>query len=169
MAFAFDRYVLTVTMSDEGYNSATKAFFLSSATVADSITEAADVLAELVPLTAAKVDHYTLGIHYADGAAAAAVAERHVEDRASIILRLVTDANHKQEFQTIEIPAPAPELFMASTGPGKNIVDVTNADLLAFVALYQAAGPLTIGDGQKVVATDPILSGKRIHRASRKG
>lgn len=100
------------------------------------------------------------------------------EKKAMISCALVTETppNPGQtKYAQILIPAPKESLFLATAGEGANIVDVTNADLVAFLNnFYEGAGllpALTLSDFQMI--KDPSvpanLSGKRVTRKSNNG
>lgn len=50
-------------------------------------------------------------------------------------------------------------MFKDTTGPDSEIVDTTDADVLAYVALFQAAGQATLSDGD---VAGGIVNGKQI-------
>jgi len=85
------------------------------------------------------------------------------EDKASLTVLLTTGggkkANHK-------IPAPKITIFTDITGPGANIVDVNDPDLLTYMALFGVGGKAYISDGEVM---NSLLSGKRISAKSNNG
>lgn len=62
---------------------------------------------------------------------------------------------------TLQIPMPKIGIFRASAGELMDEIDVTDTDLIAYVANWLAAGSLTISDGEK--AGIVIYNGKRTH------
>jgi hypothetical protein len=100
------------------------------------------------------------------------------EKKAMVSCALVTSSppNPGQtKFAQILIPAPKESLFLATAGDGANIVDVENADLVAFLENFAVGAGLlphlTLSDFQAI--KDPNvpanLSGKRVTRKSNNG
>jgi len=76
-------------------------------------------------------------------------------------------AGNPTKFATINIPAPKPGLFVAPSGKSANIVDITDAALVAYAAIYTSTSDTaTISDGEYISV---LVTGKRVHRGSRKG
>ena len=119
---------------------------------------------------------YTFRFVEADQTPLAAYGEG--EKKAMISCALVTETppNPGQtKYAQILIPAPKEDLFLATAGSGANIVDVENADLVAFLQNFAVGAGilphLTLSDFQAI--KDPSvpanLSGKRVTRKSSKG
>lgn len=142
---------------------------------------ASNLLDAAIPLlqaiTKAKVigATYTWGYHETDPSVDATNGE--VEERAAITMALVLSGSGpgQTEKATFEIPAPIDAMFVASFGENYNIVNMANADLQAWLALYDAgfgvAGSFTLSDQQTALDyTDASLNkGKRVHKGSRHG
>ena len=151
----------TVTLKDSGNNSSTKVYALRGTDYATCSAEIASILAALTAVTDAEVARYALRQQWDEDALTLPAAAQ-VENQA--LLNILLDGGLKE--QAIYIPAPVTGIFVAATGDGANVVDVTDTDLLAYVALFESTGEAYISDGEDA---DRILNGKRIHRASRKG
>lgn len=100
------------------------------------------------------------------------------EKKATISVKLVTETppNPGQtKVAQINIPAPVDSLFLATAGDGANIVDVTNADLIAFLQQFEEGlgllPSLTLSDYQNILPPDVEgnVKGKRTTRKSTKG
>lgn len=63
---------------------------------------------------------------------------------------------------TFDIPAPLDAIFTAPNGKGFNIVDGTNPQVLAYVALFQLGNSAYISDGENVPATGAFIDGQRV-------
>jgi hypothetical protein len=162
MALAQKGFTLTVSLVDAGGNQATKKYSLLATTYADAATATVSILSALAAVTAAYIKGYRLTEVYVDAEVTFAPAGVEVENRALIVGQTVTDAKPC----TIEIPAPVDGVFEGATGPQRNIVDIDDTDLNTYTDLFAAGGVCDISDGDVLAA---LLSGKRIHRASRKG
>lgn len=174
MAFgltAVPAVVVTLSFTDEAGNSTQKRVTLPWDTdLATTLANAADV-ADAYQAISDGVVTVSVGVPLTDDAPVTAGVGSEVENRAALSLRLVTDANHLQTTQTLEVPAPKIGIFQGTSGPAKNIVDIADALVTGLVALYRETGGVaTIGDGQFVQdGATGIASGKRVHKASRKG
>jgi len=99
------------------------------------------------------------------------------EQKAQMIcaLEIETPPQPGQDrFGRINIPAPKNTLFLAATGDGNTVVDVTNADLLTFLDLWTSGIVLpgfTVSDFQHILdpSIEGNIKGKRITRSSKKG
>lgn len=62
---------------------------------------------------------------------------------------------------TQSIPAATPGIFVSTSGPGANVIDMGNGAVGTWVGLFDASGPWTVSDGESwEYAT---VSGKRRH------
>lgn len=62
---------------------------------------------------------------------------------------------------TQSIPAAAASIFVSTSGPGANVVNLSNATVISWLALFDSNGPWTISDGE---AWQPSTAkGKRRH------
>ncbi len=91
-------------------------------------------------------------------------AECKITDLASFVVNLAGGEGKKS---TMQMPAPNIGIFVAATGPNKNVVDTTDAALNTYVDEFQTTGgSFTISDGEFVDDTTPLVAGKRISRKS---
>ncbi len=89
-------------------------------------------------------------------------AECKIWDLASIVTNLAGGEGKKA---TIQMPCPNIGIFVAATGPNKNVVDTSDTALLAYIDEFQTTGGnFTISDGEFIDDTTPLQSGKRIGR-----
>lgn len=166
MALVSAGFKLTVTLVDSGNDTSTKNYDLQSATFAEAQTDAATILAALNAVTNAVVRSYSLSEKFEEDAFNfPALTE--IENQAEIVVRLAT----LNKTATIYIPAPIPTMFVGANGDSYNIVDATNAPMLAYLALFNAGAEAYLSDGETISPTvaERFKSGKRIHRGSRNG
>lgn len=177
MALVYDTVaaaVIRVTFTDEAGNDSVKEFVVDPASWDPATGLWADLTAIrdalLVDLNAATTALltavYTTIKQVEDTSPALGAAGSEIENIASLSLNLTTLG----KFANLQIPAPDIGLFQGPSGPEKNQVDAADLAVTSLVANFQdGVGDFTISDGEKVDATDPIVSGKRIHRRSTKG
>jgi hypothetical protein len=164
MALVTAGFVLRVVLIDNGGNTAVREYDLVATTAANAATAAATILAALDAVTDAVVKSYTIGEVFVEDALSLPASGVQIENLAEIVLQITDDPLKKV---VISIPAPVAGLFVGSSGPSANIVDVNDSALIAYAQTWEGVGEATISDGESI--TLPIISGKRVHRASRKG
>jgi hypothetical protein len=163
MALVSDGYELSVNLKDNGSNVSTKRYYLTSATFAEAVTDTATILAALNAVTDAHISGYRLAEKYIEDAYSAPGSGVNVENIAEVV-GLISGESDK--YARFEIPAPEAGIFVAASGKGANTVDIGDANVLAYAALFQTDGECTLSDGE-VLGT--LTAGKRIHRKSTKG
>ena len=147
-----------LTMRDAGGNTYRYGLDMrsSSYTLASGDLQA---LADRMPsVSNAAVGKVSMSSVLADNGALGAPGSQ-VENLAA--LSCVTEGGHIVE---VLIPAPRIEIFQAATGALANVVDITNADLVTW--FLQLRDTANYSDGERLA---DLLSGKRVHRASRRG
>lgn len=163
MALVSNGYWLNVALKDNGGNETTRTYQLNAALIADAITDSAAIIAALNAVTDAVIVSHFFYERFVEDAFAYPAAGVEVENQALLDFDIV---DHPEKSATLTVPAPNIGIFTAATGPGANIVDTTDAAVIAYAALFQAGGEAFISDGEVAAS---LISGRRIHRASRKG
>lgn len=172
-------YVANIKLVDAAGNVSFMRPDVEGADFATALTNAQSIITELDPLTNALIVGYSVSQVYAEDTDTYGAAGSEVENIAEIVCPLETAG----KYHTFRIPAPADGIFVGTSGPDRNRVDTANADVLAFVSLFTdktgygtpgADAIALVSDGEKVNPDNTnmrpyISSGKRIHRASRKG
>lgn len=175
MALVSDGFGLNVTLVDaSGVNKSTLRFPLDYADWAAFNTgvgagEIDTILNIIGQVTDATILGYTVGQSFVEDTDSVGAAGSEVENVALITCLIDGYVN---KYATLRIPAPTDGIFLAATGPNRNIVDVDDAAVQAYLSLFEnGTGYCTISDGEYVA--DPTVAGnakgKRIHRGSRKG
>lgn len=164
MALSFANYEIRVFLKDQTNTTFTKIYQADPALVADdteAATAAAALIAELAPVTALTIVGYTIGKKYEEDGAIT-LPQRVGYDQASISVALETP----NKFATIYIPGASNGIFQATTGVQADVIDVNDADLLAYVALWKdSTGYFYLSDGEHVAATaTPVVEGERISK-----
>lgn len=163
MAIVSGGWKLSVTVVDNGGDTTTRTFDLQSADGTEAATDSAAVLAAFMALTdAVQVSHWYYESFVNDSLAFPASG---VENQNQALLDfLITDDPTKHA--TLSIPAPKPGIFMSTSGPAAEIVDVADAAVIAFAALFIPAGNAFLSDGE---TADALVGGHRRHVRSRHG
>ena len=159
-------WIATFSLVDTGGNTATKLYNLQAADYAAALVDVAAVEAALDPITTATIKGYNLTEKFLDDAFTyPTLAE--VENQAEIVVRLAS----VNKFDTIYIPAPIASIFVGATGEQFNTVDGTDPLVAAYLALFNAGASAYLSDGETITpaVAQRFKSGKRIHKASRKG
>lgn len=163
MALTFDRFELTVTLIDSGANQSTKTFALNTSDYDDAILARDEILSALDAASDAKISGYRLSFVGVENAFSLPLGGVEIENQALLVFLLDGFAN---KAATFIIPAPNDGLFVSSTGKNRNVVDTSDAAIIAIRDLFTSSGVATISDGETV---DIVQSGKRIHRRSSRG
>lgn len=162
MAFVSQGFRGQVTFEDNGGNKTVRTYQLRAATAADAADAMTDIIAAATAVSDALIIDYNFGEVFGQDSGSYPASGVQVENLALITTQLATF----NKVATYTIPAPKPALFVALSGPGANEVNPTNAALVAYEALFTAAGVAYISDGEDATA---IQNGKRIHRKSNRG
>jgi hypothetical protein len=172
MALVSKGTYLNVTLADEAGNRSNMQYALDYATLGALSIGMADVLGiitDLEAVTDAQVVAYNVGETYAEDTDFYGAANSEVENVALISARI--DGATPGKYASLRIPAPNIGIFQGTQGETKNLVDVTDADLRAYLANFEAAGHATVSDGENILDATVVgnFKGKRIHRGSRNG
>ena len=148
---------LTVTLAGNG-NKTVRKYALNVEDFTGAMSAKDEIVSALQNVTSAVVQKAT--ITYTENMSNTfAAAGVQVENIASISARTLNDNP-----VVISIPAPRDELFIGAFGDAANVVDVTSPELTQYRdALANFA---YVSDGEQI---SQLISGKRIHRKSRKG
>lgn len=165
MALVSIGYALSVNLIDTSGSISTLQYDLQATTFAEANTEAGNIIAELDPITSATIAGYRVTqVYTEDALTLPANSENAV--KAELSVRLAGVGNKRA---ILRIPSPAASIFVAGSGAGFNIVDTADADVLAYVALFELGNSAYLSDGETVVipASQAIDSGRRISVRSR--
>ena len=166
MAFVGQHFGATYSFVDNGGNQVTREYNMSSsiATYADASTAASDMQPLVDALSGATMPKYRVYQEFVNNAfVLPADAGVQVENQASLTYLLAGIGSKKAN---LNIPAPIIGIFVGSSGPNANVVDVDDAAVQAFSDMFIGAGPFRLSDGEYI---QRILNGRRVHRRSNKG
>lgn len=167
MALVSGGFELHVQLVDSsGVDVSKLVYQLTAADADEGATQSATILGLLNTVTDAAIKGYSLLERFVENALVLPAAVE-VENRAVITARIFGEPGKSA---TIVIPAPSIGIFQSPTGSGRNIVDTADADLLAYLGIWQETGGIaTISDGEELANASVIVAGKRTHRKSSNG
>ena len=189
MALVSTGLFLNVVLVDAGGNKSTQRYQLDGNCAAYASLEALggaagqtrllEVLGNIALVSNARIVSYSIGEGYAqdDAALKYGPAGSEVERLANVVGEIDGVIG---KYHTVRIPSPVAGIFVndGAPGPKKNDVDPADADLLSFLGHFQATisditpftGDFLVSDGEKLADVSAAnISGKQIHRGSRKG
>lgn len=163
MALVADGFEVTVSLMDNGGDITRKTYQLTTTIPADAIIDAGALVADLIAVTDATVLSFTVGQRYVEDAFAFPASGVENQNQALLVFQLADNPTKKA---THSIPAPSPGIFVAASGPNAEVVDLADAAVIAYAANFLPGGIATLSDGE---SADALISGRRIHRQSRRG
>jgi hypothetical protein len=158
----------SATLADNGGNEATLRYKLTAATIAAALTDMAGIVSELDAITDCVVRRYNVGEVFVEDTEQFAGAGVQTENVALVVAK-IDDPEPKTV--NIRIPGPNIGIFKAASGPDANVVDAADAALITYLQNFQTGGIAALSDGETLLSpgTAGNVTGKRIHRGSRKG
>lgn len=139
----------------------------TAATPGDEYEAAVSAITQIVgaldTITDAEIAEYGLGAALADSGAVPGDGVNVFEVAA--VSCYVSAPAEVPKFATVNVPAPVDGIFMAASGEGKDIVDVTDAALQQYV--QQLSEHAFVSDGEQINITNPnggVRRGRRITR-----
>lgn len=163
MALTGGSWFLSVQLTDSsGVNSFGKRYQLQAIDAATAAASAAAVIAALQNMTDCPIVSYH---YYQEFVEDALSLPSGVEGENKALLTFRIDGAPNKSASD-SIPGAKEAIFVAATGSGRNVVDTTDAAVVAYTGLFAAAASAYISDGENV---SEIKGGKRIHSKSNRG
>lgn len=167
MALALAKYRLSVAFTETSGKAVNRIYEAPLASFADfgeflaAITPAVTgFIALLNPLTDAEISSFVASSVYIENALVLPVAAEN-QSEAHMSAKIVGDPT---DSATISIPAANIGVFVSPTGPGRDIVDTSDINLLLWLNNFDSTGAWTLSDGEQIEI--PTLKGKRRSRKS---
>lgn len=166
MAMVGQRFGMTISFVDNGGNQVTREYMMSGTVT--TYTDAAAAAAAMYPLvnalTGATIPQYRVFQVFQDNAfVLPGDAGVQVENQASFTFLLAGEGSKKGN---LNIPAPVSGIFVGTSGPNANIVDIDDVAVDEWADQFLGAGDFRLSDGE---ASARLLNGKRVHKRSSKG
>jgi len=163
VAIVSNGFFISITVVDNGGDITTRRWKMQAAVQEDAETDGPAIVTAFLALTDAVLVSRSFGEEFINDALAYPASG--VENQNQALLDfLITDDPTKHATQSI--PAPKPGIFAALTGPNAEVVDLADAAVIAWAAMFGPAGQLYLSDGE---TADSLVSGRRRHVASRRG
>jgi len=166
MAFTASNFGATYSFVDNGGNQVTREYQMKSevATYADATTAATGMQPLVDALSGATMPKFRVYQEFVNNTfVLPGDAGVQVENQASLTYLLQALGSKKAN---LNIPAPIIGIFVGSSGPNANIIDVDDDAVIAFSDQFLAAGAFRLSDGEYI---QRLLNGKRVHKRSSKG
>jgi len=147
-------WFLTMTVQDRNMDYVTLTYELRATNEIEAEAERTAIFAAFDDVSLAVIVGYGLSQRFVnDSIGIPAAGEVEVKARLSYQLK---DSFHKGTF---DIPAPKETIFLALTGKQNKVVDVANADVIAYADMFRAAGSAYIGNGGSL---EYLLEGRKV-------
>ena len=163
MAFVSGGFFLEVTLIDNGGNETTRTFELSTTDPDNVDADVTTILAALGGVTDCAVVSRHSYEKIVNDALAFPASGVEIQNQALLDYQIADDPT-KTATQTI--PGPKPAIFVTTSGPGANTIDLGNAAVVAWAALFGVGGQALISDGE---VGQVLLKGIRRHVKSSRG
>jgi len=163
MALTQLKWFLEVGIADNSGDISPRFYEMPEASAADfdAFTTASNALiAALNNMTSGVVANYRIGAVYVEDALSLPASGVENENQAFFSGKIVGDPT---DSATQSIPAADPAIFVATSGPGANVVDMNDGAVTTWIGFFDQAGPgpWTISDGE--YWTSATVKGKRRH------
>jgi hypothetical protein len=166
MSFSSQKFQGEVSFIDAGNNVSRMVLEIRTATLAGAAGIMAAAIADIVALTQAYVQNYSVRQVFSNDDARPSPAVGEVEEK--LVLSIALDTPGKKG--TIVVPAPVNSIFGAPGTSGYNVADVADALITALTDKYQVTGgSFYLSDGESASDTNTVLAGRRTHRSSSNG
>lgn len=164
MAIDLFKWELVVSIADNSGKTVNRTYNISSEIAEDYdafITLVDDLVTKLNAMTSGLITSYrATGVYIEDTITLPASGVEN-ENQAFFSGKIQGDPT---DSATQSIPAADPAIFVATSGPGANVVDMADAAVVAWIGLFDGAPGWTISDGETWLT--PTVAGKRRHSKS---
>jgi len=147
MALVSNGFQLSVSLVDYGGNQTSKLYEMTAADYATAITDLAIIMPALINMTDAVISAYSVSERYVENALSLPTTVNPVSVKA-VMTAYINDAGDKKA--SFDVPSPRIGIFQAAVGAGADIVDTSDAAVLAYKALFDDGEQLFISDGESL-------------------
>jgi len=161
MAIAQVKWVLEVGIADNSGTIVPRFYEAPEAAFADydaGLVNVGTLITALNAMTSGVIANYRFGSVYVEDTLVLPASGVENENQAFFSGKITGDPT---DSATQSIPAADPAIFVTTSGPGANVVDMGDGAVSTWVGLFDASGPWTISDGESWVTT--TIKGKRRH------
>lgn len=147
MALVSQGFWVDFELVDYAGNRTSKRYEMTAPDYATAVTDVAIVAPALINMTDAVIASYSIQERYVQDALSLPAAVNPVSVRA-VMTAFINDAGDKKA--SFDVPSPKIGIFQAAIGSGADLVDTTDAAVLAYKALFDAGEQLFISDGESL-------------------
>lgn len=147
MALVSDGFWIDFELVDYAGNRTSKRYKMTAADYDTAVTDAAIVAPALINMTDAVIASYSIQERYVQDALSLPATVNPVSVRA-VMTAFINDAGDKKA--SFDVPSPRIGIFQAALGAGADLVDTTDAAVLAYKALFDVGEQLYISDGESL-------------------
>lgn len=162
MAISSQGFWFNISFVDTGGNVSSKSYQMTAPDYATAIADAAAALPLFTAVSDAEISAYRVTEIFAEGTLTLPT-NAEIENQALVTTGIVGEP---LKSATLTIPAPKAAIMTATSGAGYNVVDASDADVIAWLAMFSQSGYFLISDGE---VASGWKGGRRIHRKSRNG
>lgn len=166
MVFTAGGFGATYSFVDNGGNQVVREYVMKPevATYAAASTAAEDMQPVLDAMSGSTMPKYRVYQEWTNTSfVLPADAGVQNENQASLTYLLAAAGSKKAN---LNIPAPVIGLFVGSSGPNANVIDVDDPAVVAFSDMFLAAAPFRLSDGEYI---QRLLAGHRVHKRNNRG
>lgn len=170
MAYSLQKTYVQLSLLDNANKRTRKILgFDPPALEADQITSIEALIVDWAAVSALTVPAYRLTKVFGDPAITTPTEVKAQGEMMALLLANIQGQPNKHD--NLIVRAPVDGIFTGVLGTsGYDIVDVVDADLLAYVGLFQpASASLRFSDGEQVAAASPLVKGVRTSVSDRRG
>lgn len=164
MALVLSGFEVTVELKDSSNRSFRKVLKCNSG-VADhaaALTAAAAYAAALSPIIDTVIKSYRVSDIFEENAFALPTGGINGSEQAMLVWNLEGGLETVNHF----LPGPDPGIFVATSGPNRNVIDIADAALGTYQNQFKTTGGVfEVSDGEQIDDDTPILRGERITKA----
>lgn len=163
MALVQLKWFLEVGIADNSGDISPRRYEMPEASAADFdafLINVNTLITALDAMTDGAVANYRVGAVFVEDALTLPASGVENENQAFFSGKIVGDPT---DSATQSIPAATPGIFTALSGPGANVVDMSDGAVLTWIGLFDQAGPgpWTVSDGE--YWSNATVKGKRRH------
>jgi len=161
MAIVQLKWRLTVGIADNSGDITNRTYEAPEAAFADydaGLINVNTLIAALNAMTSGVIANYSFGAVFVEDALALPASGVENENQAFFSGKIDGDP---LDSATQSIPAADPAIFVSPSGPGANVVDMSDGAVMTWIGLFDATGPWTVSDGESFDAG--TVKGKRRH------
>ncbi len=147
MALVSNGFQLSVSLVDYGGNQTSKLYEMTAPDYDTAILDLAIIMPALINMTDAVISAYSVSQRYVENALSLPTVVNPVSVKA-VLTAYINDAGDKKA--SFDVPSPKIGIFQTAVGAGADIVDTTDAAVLAYKALFDDGEQLFISDGESL-------------------